>query len=74
MSAEAQGNNLLKYYCVGVVQGQKYCQEPITHIDEKGFIYCAQHGKWRKESGRRCRKMTSKELKFIHAGKPLEKY
>lgn len=50
------------------------CQEPVTHIDDNGFIYCAEHGQRRKESGRRCRKLKPAELKTLKEGKPIAKY
>jgi hypothetical protein len=48
--------------------------ETITHIDEKGFIYCASCGPRRRESGRRCRKLTAAELKRILNGQQITKY
>jgi hypothetical protein len=44
------------------------CGAPVTHIDEKGYVYCKNCGKDRKESGRRCRKLTSKELQQLRMG------
>ena len=49
------------------------CQAPVTHIDEKGFIYCKPHGIERRQY-RRCRQLRQYELKKIQAGKPLKKY
>jgi hypothetical protein len=54
--------------------GKKDCQAPVTHIDNKGFVYCEPHGKWRKSTGTPCRKLTGPELKELEAGKPLKKY
>lgn len=51
----------------------KECGEPITHLDERGFIYCARHGKQRQMS-MRCRKLNEKELAFIKEEKPLASY
>jgi hypothetical protein len=53
--------------------GKKGCESPITHMDEKGFIYCAIHGAWRKQY-MRCRKLKPAELKTLQSGKPLTKY
>lgn len=50
------------------------CKHEVTHIDRKGFIYCADHGFTRRASGTSCRKMTAAELKKIKSGKPLERY
>jgi hypothetical protein len=55
-------------------QMTKECTEDVTHVDEKGFIYCACHGYNRRVSGRKCRKLTKKELKTLIAGIPLERY
>lgn len=48
----------------------KACQEPVTHIDYKGYIYCAKHGQERKSTCR-CRKLTKKELTLLQTGEPL---
>ena len=53
--------------------GVKSCDSEITHIDEKGFIYCANHGKERQEY-RRCRKLAAWELRLIEAGQPVPSY
>lgn len=51
------------------------CTSPITHIDEKGFIYCKEHGLERKQSHRkRCRQLKPKELKDLQSGKQLKEY
>ena len=50
------------------------CADPVTHIDEKGYGYCASHGKDRRESGIRCRKLTGPELRQLRAGQPLASY
>jgi hypothetical protein len=52
---------------------EKECGEPVTHIDEKGFVYCRKHGNDRKYS-MRCRQLTSKELKLLRTGLPLGRY
>jgi hypothetical protein len=49
------------------------CDQPVTHIDEKGWVYCEQHGKSRKQS-MRCRKLTQQELKKLEKGEPLSSY
>lgn len=52
----------------------KECHEPVTHIEEKGFIYCEGHARTRRQYGRHARKMRTWELKLIHAGFPLPSY
>ena len=49
------------------------CSNPVTHIGEKGYIYCAKcivHRRGRE----RCRKMRAWELQLIRDGKPLPSY
>lgn len=50
------------------------CQAPVTHIDEKGFIYCREHGHQRREYGKRCRQLAQWEVKRLLTGKPLARY
>jgi hypothetical protein len=40
------------------------CAEPVTHIDEKGFTYCAAHGVNRRNVCR-CRKLTATETRTL---------
>lgn len=49
------------------------CNEPCTHMDEKGFIYCKEHGEHRKLY-KRCRKLRPHELKKLQNGEPLARY
>lgn len=44
------------------------CTAPVTHVDEKGWLYCATHGPQRRQSGRQCRKLTAAEIKRLQAG------
>lgn len=51
------------------------CQEPVTHIGSKGYIYCKEHGVARRTYGfESTRKMRPWELRLIDAGKPLPSY
>lgn len=51
------------------------CGAAVTHIGEKGFVYCAEHAAVRREGGReRCRRMRGWEVKLIEAGTPLPSY
>jgi hypothetical protein len=50
------------------------CEEPVTHLDEKGFVYCTKHGVQRRGSGHRCRKLKPSELRQLKSGQPLAKY
>jgi hypothetical protein len=44
---------------------EKDCKNPVSMIDNKGFVYCAQHGAQRKSGGIPCRKLTSGEIKKL---------
>jgi len=43
------------------------CNEPVSYVDNKGFVYCDRHGQSRK-SAVSCRKLTASELKKLEAG------
>lgn len=49
------------------------CAKPVTHIDDKGYVYCTDHGQDRQRS-RRCRKMTDRELSTLRAGGTIKKF
>ncbi len=49
------------------------CQAPVSHIDEKGFVYCAAHAQQRK-AYRRCRKLLVREVRQLASGLPLGSY
>lgn len=50
------------------------CEAPVTHLDEKGFIYCKEHGHDRRESGIYCRALRPWELRLIKDGKVIPSY
>ena len=52
---------------------RKDCGFPVTHLDEKGFVYCAKHGEERK-ARMRCRKLKPAELAKLNRGETLAKY
>ena len=53
----------------------KDCHGTVTHIGEKGYIYCAEHADTRRRYvGEHCRKMRPWELSLVLAGKPLPTY
>lgn len=43
------------------------CASGVTHVDEKGYVYCATHGNTRK-SHCRCRKLTPTEKRTLEGG------
>jgi hypothetical protein len=43
------------------------CTCTVTHIDNKGYSYCASHGAARKQSVP-CRKLTRAEIERLKAG------
>lgn len=50
------------------------CVFPVTHIDEKGFIYCKLCARERRYSGRRARAMRPWELKLVRNGGQVPSY
>lgn len=50
------------------------CHNTVTHLDDKGFVYCLSHGRDRQASGIRCRKLAMWELKRLQAGLTLPSY
>lgn len=64
-----------KLECANMSHSEKEtCENKVNRIDEKGFVYCESCGVLRKNSGVRCRRMSSKEIKQLESGKPLAKY
>ena len=53
--------------------GNSTCGDNVTHIDNKGFIYCIKCGTRRKLSVP-TRKLTKSELDSLINGKALKKY
>lgn len=51
----------------------KECGATVTYIDEKGFVYCHDHGNDRK-SHCRCRQLTKAEHKRMVQGNALRDY
>jgi hypothetical protein len=57
----------------GTCDMEKDCTNPVTHIGEKGYVYCAAHSPCR-SGWERCRKMAGWERQRIAAGKVLMSY
>lgn len=51
----------------------KDCSEPVTHIDQDGYIYCADHGVERR-TWKPCRKLRTWELHRIERTGSLRHY
>jgi hypothetical protein len=49
------------------------CPNPVTHIGEKGYVYCASCVPCRR-GVERCRLMRPWERKMVAAGEPLPTY
>jgi hypothetical protein len=49
------------------------CKEPVTHIDNSGFIYCTAHGIARRD-WKPCRKLRPHELNRIRRGQQVTRY
>jgi hypothetical protein len=51
------------------------CPGAVTHIDNKGFIYCQRHGQIRRESRHGgCRKLRPHELRRLERGEKVKSY
>lgn len=51
------------------------CKAPVTHIGEKGYVYCGPHAEVRRQAGsERTRKMRAWECALIEAGEPVPSY
>ena len=51
------------------------CHEPVTMIEDKGYIYCTKHGRERRiYVGHRNRLMRPWELAILRPGEPLQSY
>ena len=49
------------------------CNEAVTHMDKKGYIYCTTHGLERREY-QPCRKLRPHEVNRLRKGRALTKY
>lgn len=52
---------------------QADCHATVTHLDEKGFVYCTEHGITR-QNYCYCRKLRPFELRILADGKALPSY
>lgn len=50
---------------------QKGCDKDVTHIDNKGYVYCTGHGHQRKSGGVPCRQLSSAEIQKLESGRPI---
>lgn len=50
------------------------CTAPVTHLEEKGYIYCTAHAADRRTYGHRCRKLRPHEIKRLEGGGVLARY
>ncbi len=60
--------------CQGWPEDHDTPDPAITHLDEKGFIYCTKCGINRRESGVYCRRLRAWELRLLEAGEPVPSY
>jgi len=55
--------------------GVKDCAETVTHLDHKGFVYCAKHGEYfRDPVYRKVRKLRPHELNRLKRGEQIARY
>lgn len=53
----------------------KGCTKPVTHIGNKGYVYCSEHARIRRQSGfEHTRTMLKREIQLLQGDKPLAKY
>lgn len=52
----------------------EHCEEEPTMIEDKGYIYCANHGLERRAYGHRVRKLRPHELNRIRRGEQVKSY
>lgn len=53
--------------------GMRYCEQPVTHLDDKGYVYCTNHGTQRAQH-RACRAMTDVEIERLAHGQQIERF
>ncbi len=49
------------------------CEQVITYIDAKGYVYCTQHGQTRQQYVS-CRKLRPHELRRLGRGEAVKVY
>lgn len=49
------------------------CANAVTHLDNKGFIYCTFHGLQRRTT-HPCRKLRAYEVKRLERGEAVKRY
>ena len=49
------------------------CNKAVTHIDDKGYPYCTEHGE-RRKNVRPCRRLTKEEIKALTNGQTIKGY
>lgn len=47
------------------------CEEPVTHVDNRGFVYCSQHAERRKSGGTPTRALRPNEIKNLERGETI---
>ena len=50
------------------------CTAEVTMIDDKGWVYCANHGWVRKNTGRLCRQLRTYEVNRLRRGEQITRY
>lgn len=59
-----------KLHCA---MGLGECTGPVTHIDDKGYVYCTGHGERRRCDGvRKCRALRPAEITKLTNGQPIK--
>ena len=48
------------------------CPGTVAMIDDRGFLYCADHGHTRRTGGGLCRKLAAAEIKRLQSKEPIK--
>lgn len=53
--------------------GRAGCADPVSMLDQAGFVYCTRHGMWRR-THEPCRKLRPAELRKLARGEQIARY
>lgn len=51
--------------------GDRGCTECVTHVDDKGWVYCKSHGLRRRRGGTPCRILKPHEIETLRCGRTI---
>lgn len=47
------------------------CPDAVSHVDNKGFLYCTKHGVQRRANGTPCRQLRPSEIQKLVRGETI---